>query len=143
LRKVIDLEAEVVLNKVLPKGTDFPRFENGIVFIEIIKLHKVYSYAFDPKLLEKASPVFKKTLRSPIYEADKFQAEYLKSYTRYWFRYELLYSWDDDLWVLRRAVSSSSTQQMECSHSLLIQTTHIAAAFYEAKGAGSNPGREK
>lgn len=94
-----------VCKPVLTKRRDsFPRFNRGTVYIELVHLSKVYSYAFEPEVLARASPWFAETMKQKINESNDQHAWNFKYNTQYFLRYELSYSRDESLWVLHRAV---------------------------------------
>jgi hypothetical protein len=105
--EIIDLTSPSTVKSVFAGGEDkFPRFNGGLVYIELATLSKEYSYAFERTVLAGASSWFAETMRRLVYEINSQKAERFKRKCGYRFRFELSYSEDDGIWVLNRVVCS-------------------------------------
>jgi hypothetical protein len=127
--RVIDLEGEISLKKVMRGGTEFPRFKEGTVYIEVAKSDEDCVYAFEKHVLARASSWFAESLNEPIFEINYKKAELYKKRCGYEARYELFYSEQYDLWILGRTVSCRSCKELHSITIPLVVVVQAAKSF--------------
>jgi len=88
------------------KGTGFPRFPEGTVFIQVKRKSPKYNYTFDKAILSRASKWFAKNMDSEMEEVDLDLAQKVKKFIGCDARYELYYSERNSGWALKKTVSA-------------------------------------
>jgi hypothetical protein len=108
---VIDLDSPdsyAVMRRLKSKGDapdGFPRFHHGTVYIQLIELHKKYTYTVDKAIIQRFSDVLAYQLKRRITEVDCALAKTLKRPERLEIFLKLQYIPQKGMWVLMNVVS--------------------------------------